>query len=198
MTKPRHLSQLDFEVVLQRLRTFASDLGVDIQIVPDGTWAATVRPFHVDVSPTGMRDFLAVDFEAWKVFVHKSAPRTPTLVGGLLHEIAHVVADNRTPERTMELDFLGWEYAAAKKLQILRHWKVWMHDYGLSNGDDFGDLAPQDQQVELRTAYLDAIERGLVTKKGAPLRVRKAPPPRLQLPDGLAAFERTHNESTVP
>lgn len=173
-TKEKTLSPLVYEVVLQRLRLFATDLGVEIVFVAEKEWGSVARARGIDVSPVHS-DFLACDFAAWKVFVCRAAPPVAKTVGGILHEIAHVAADERQPERTDELDFLGWEYAAAKKLAIVRHWKIWMDTYGLSTGEDFGHLSPEEQHRTLREFYCDAIMRGLVTKTGRPLRVRPSP-----------------------
>lgn len=93
--------------------------------------------------------------------------------GDLLHEMAHVFASKVQPNRSVEQDFLGWEYQMAKDVVgNLPEWYKCMSDYSTISGDDFGTLSPEDRETTLQIAVAHGKTYGNLTSSGEPINIR--------------------------
>ncbi len=94
-----------------------------------------------------------------------------TKIGDLIHETAHTFACRRTPPRSKEFDFFGWEGLLAKKLDVDLEWRHSHRDYVVGAYVDFGSLTAtkQDQIVDQRIRF--AKNLGLI-QNGEPVSIR--------------------------
>ena len=102
-------------------------------------------------------------------------------VSNFIHEMAHVFASAKPPDSSEEFEFLGWEYAVARKLGCIRAWKKGMAGYGVSacqiNGveidvDEFSQLSHVQVNELLAERLKIAKKNKLVSKTGQPLSIR--------------------------
>lgn len=87
-------------------------------------------------------------------------------VGHIIHEAGHLLACRRTPAKSDEYAFLGWEMALAMELDLLGDWLHGQMDYGIINNEnestDLG-LLSDDELSELIEERIDyARSKGLV------------------------------------
>jgi hypothetical protein len=136
----------------------------------------------------GLDDFSPAPFNAglgclWKRRVIVWDPwfiRTVADAAEVIHELGHVFASRSPPndKLTNETNFLGWEYALARKLKCVKAWLAGMRDYGVAGlptttglGKGFfelGDLT-SPQLRELMCERLALAEKLGLTKGGVPV-----------------------------
>lgn len=84
-----------------------------------------------------------------KIILYRNVRDVADAASGI-HELGHVFASLIHPELGMtEIDFLGWEYALARELQIVGPWIRSMRDYIVRDGVDFGSLKPSERRATL-------------------------------------------------
>lgn len=87
--------------------------------------------------------------------------------------MGHVFASKVQPNRSLEQDFLGWEYHMAKNVVgNLPQWYKSMSEYGTISGDDFGTLSQDDRDVTLQVAVDHGKTYGNLTSDGEPIPIR--------------------------
>lgn len=81
--------------------------------------------------------------------------------GSLIHEAGHVFATLKEPLWSNEVEFLGWEFVLARKVDLLEEWLDSMRDYSISSRE-FGYM-PLDKQSDILEMYVEHARRtGLV------------------------------------
>ena len=152
--------------VYARLKNFAAKGGVRVVELPCQEMyklpVAQLCPFLGS---------LGIDWEAKVLYVDPSDLNAQVL-GGMIHELGHLVAINEEPKRASELDFLGWESIVARKLRMFDVWETSMKDYSMSDGEEYGSLKPEERGAELARALEEGTQLKNLTKNHQPLFVR--------------------------
>lgn len=146
-----------------------------------------------DFNYEGLDDFSPAPFNAglgclWKRRVIVCDPwfvRTVSDAAEVIHEMGHVFA-SRTPPNdklTDETDFLGWEYALARKLKCVGAWLAGMKNYGVAGlpttigmgkgSFELGDLTRPERR-DLLCERLALAEKLGLTKDGVPMSLASA------------------------
>lgn len=124
--------------VLRRLRKLCQSFGGDLVKVDHEEWDSSIQaPF------TGWD--LGVDYQNKVIYYSDFCmpSRAETVATGIIHEMGHVFACNQEPEyATDEFDFLGWEWAVAKKIGLTQIAFCRGNDGYLitNNGDEIQEL----------------------------------------------------------
>jgi hypothetical protein len=117
---------------------------------------------------------LAIQFPNILVLSLRGRPDSET-IGGMIHEMAHLLAGNVTAD---EDDRIGWEFAVAKKWDLLDQWITHMGGGYLlpcEVGDgliqrEFSELSADEQSDWLESRYDHAVELGyIVDDEPAPI-----------------------------
>lgn len=143
-----------FEVALDRI--LDESLGVGVNYAP----ASNALAIH------WQRKYLYVAQEHVRRSVNSET------IGGIIHELGHLIASRRPPEDAQEVDFLGWEWLLARKLGLRRTWGVWMQDYVMTNdGNIYKFMAPSRRYKVLCQAVQRGYEVGNIAR-GRPVGLR--------------------------
>jgi hypothetical protein len=140
----------EVERLLNRLR----ELGAKIDIDPDAD-GPQPAPFSFK---------LGLDYR--KKILYFSGECDEDSVGHIIHEAGHLLACRKTPHKSDEYNFLGWEMALAIELDLLGDWLHGQMNYGVINNDnegtDLGLLSDEElsELIEERIDY--ARSKGLV------------------------------------
>lgn len=103
---------------------------------------------------------LAVHWNDKKVFAVYSRMRAPSTVGGIIHELGHVLAVTERPKSSNEYLFVGWESLVSKLTDTRRHWLCQMGSYTMNFNEKWGNWSTFSWAE--RHAWLKiSIERGL-------------------------------------
>jgi hypothetical protein len=158
-------------------RKFAKQLGGDIVVVDK----LTARFSEAGVFPCPFAyHTMAIDWHEKTVIVAQDL--TADNISGLIHELGHVFASNKTPNGAKEFDFFGWEYVVAGKLGLLFQWSHGTRDYAIADVDVVGnaagnsewgalDAVRQDRLIRERLDH--AIKTKLITKQLQPRSIRE-------------------------
>jgi len=102
-------------------------------------------------------------------------------IGGMIHEMGHVFASNKPPDRSEEFMFFGWEYAAAKSIGLLKLWSKGTNNYVVGSDSlppghyvttQWGDLNSFDKSFVIKDRLKLAIKNKMVAKDLYPLTIR--------------------------
>ena len=171
----------------KRIQAFARTLGADVVSVnpwwveePNSLrarirrWSKSVH-LDPDVVHSPSDENLALHYADKCVFINADFTNHPETVGGLIHELGHVLAMREVTNRQsgQETDFLGWEWLVAKETDCLPQWRESMRNYAINDdGIEFGILTAEEQEDCLQTALIDGRRYGNVSPEGKPVSVR--------------------------
>jgi len=96
-------------------------------------------------------------------------------ISGVIHEMGHVFASDKPPNRSEEFVFFGWEYAAAKSIGLLKLWSKGTKDYVIGrrfSGIAWGDLNSIDKSTVIKERLEFAVKNKMVSKDFKPLTIR--------------------------
>lgn len=144
----------------ERVRVFAHRMGVHVRVVRR---VPAESPFT---------SHLGISWRDRVLYVRSSRLRDPLTVGGMIHELGHILATKVAPGPSEELDFVGWEWQAAKLCEVLPQWYRSMHPYGTDMCLNFGSLSRKDKLKFLRKHVKLGKELGNLSPSGRPLKVR--------------------------
>jgi len=154
-------------------RKFAKQLGGDIVVVDK----LTARFSEANVFPCPFAySTMAVDWHEKTVIVAQDLKADN--IYGLIHEMGHVFASNKTPNWAKEFDFFGWEYAVATKLGLLFQWSHGTKDYSIAVtatkcSKEWGELDAVEQDRTIRERLAHAVKTKLITKQLQPRSIRE-------------------------
>ena len=145
----------------ERVRAFCYRVGVEFRICD--------RPPR----PCPFSTHLGIGWRSRTLYVSATHLRDPLTIGQAIHEIGHIVATREPPESADELDFTGWESAAASICGVRRWWySLAMTEYGTDELDEFGDLDTAAQRAFIRRARARGRAIGNVSPSGRPVSLR--------------------------
>lgn len=121
--------------------------------------------------------YLGMDWDKFEILICPlDLPgKNPVNSGHLIHEMGHMFACIERPNKSIEFNFFGWEYALAKFIGCYKEWADSNRDYGiLTNGrnKDFGELDAEEKMEVLEEEVEKCKERGLITPSGFPIAIR--------------------------
>ena len=144
----------------ERIAAFALSNGA--KVLPTSDKKLLTAPFNY---------FLGLNWRKKLVFIDQDFLHDAEVVGGLIHELGHVLGTKKNLDHGDESEFLGWEWQVAKTTRCIRHWYVNMGNYGTTDGE-FGGLSTKGKVLVLRDAYKQGLENGSINKDGSPRCVR--------------------------
>lgn len=169
---------------LTRLRALVAPWRGKIRVLGSATYGDLAEEPGFSWAPFSARG-LGVHFERRQVLLE--APMGQHKVAEVLHEMAHVFASTADPDRSKEYEFLGWEMAVAREVNLpLPAWREGNRDYILWDGgtsEPWPDPWPSevgrctDRHLGLLFAerVARAKELGLVDGAGRPRCIRMQP-----------------------
>ena len=124
----------------------------------------------IDYAPAS--EALAINWKRRYLYVSRQHLADPAALGGMVHELGHLVATRQPPGNAWETDFLGWEWLVARKLGLRKAWGLWMLDYVMEHGDTYRYMTPAQRYRALRSAVRRGQEVGNIDRRGNPTRIR--------------------------
>lgn len=92
----------------------------------------------------------------------------------LIHELGHICAARKPPGNSAEFNFLGWEYAFARKVRLMQPWRISLEFFGIGGNSRAPTINTHDfpksswrKLLNERLAY--AKRHKLVSPEGNPL-----------------------------
>jgi len=151
---------------MARVERFAKELGGKFKMVK------VIDRLARNISIAPFTSCLAIDYSKKTLYVSRDYNSIGAeVVGGTIHELAHIFACKDGPYRCREFPFLGWEYAAAIRLGLLWAWDLNMETY-LIHGETWADLHATEKCRVIDQRVKVAIESKLITKGLTPRSVR--------------------------
>ena len=104
-------------------------------------------------------DGIAINYD--RKIVMYSPEMEPLHPGHLCHEMGHVFATKKKPNRADEYSFLAWEMLLAKRLRVFTQWVQDQEEYSLDqrygiNNEMVDDIGDADRLGLLKEVYKDA------------------------------------------
>lgn len=91
----------------------------------------------------------------------------------VIHEMGHLFASSKNPDRSDEFNFFGWEYLLAKRVGDPEEWIKTNRHYGVSHrgSEEFGSLNPKEQKQLLAEQVKCGKKLGIISPWGTPLSI---------------------------
>jgi hypothetical protein len=166
---------MDVAAGIKKLQRFARRLGGDVVVI---TWD---QLREMDTKPQSDEEFSGSPFSishgiSWNkriVYVAPDSGEDPReIIGGIIHELGHVLASKDPPNKAMEFEFFFWEYRVAERLGLQEAWEYSTHNYGVDgDGSEWGPLKPEERKKVLVEAKKDAMKAGVI-RRGLPVSIR--------------------------
>lgn len=146
----------------ERVVRFAVRHGVTVRVVGDVP-AEAQAPFLRTVGLSWPRFIL---------YVERGQERGAETLGGMVHELGHLLGTTERPDAAHELRFAGWEWRAAHACGVQRQWLAHMYNYTTDEGDEFARLDTQGRRSFLRRMVVLGRKHGNVSPSGRPIALR--------------------------
>ncbi len=163
-------------LALRRLRALIRPWGGTIQIIDRSQEDALVDQRHYYACP-----FADGGVSFTKKICYLRGPIRKSKVAEVIHELAHIFASDRNPNRATEFNFLGWEMVVADTINLPRGpWRIGNANYQLHSlqdpkppwARDVGDCTDAELELLYQDRLKEAQKLGSVSKDGEPLSVR--------------------------
>lgn len=148
----------------ERVLAFCVRRGVTVRLV-DEMPMSIASPFNTSVG---------LLWDSLSLYIENDSLTDPETIGGTVHELGRLLATRDRPSRAIELNFVGWEWLVAHKLDIVQQWWVAMADYGTGPDGGFGNLSRSKQIEYLRLGLEEGKRYGNIRRcNGQPMYLRR-------------------------
>jgi hypothetical protein len=166
---------MDNETIIRTLAAIADVWGGALLDVTPEVYDGFARCRGFSHAPASNGDLGVLYYERLVVYVAGSAPDIDP--SSIVHEMGHVFACKRSPNRCKEFGFFGWEYALCQSVGVTHD--AWVkanrkYQVGTSrNGySSLEDLQPEKVERVIQTAIRHATRHGLIGDDGVPRSIR--------------------------
>lgn len=149
--------------IFRKLQSIARDMGGQLWTVGEDEWKLRRDLKNSFVAP--FDGSLMLELETLTVFLRLDDEQHVTLknLTGIIHEMGHAFAVDEDPNHADEFEFIGWEWALARKVGItFKEWCENNDEYAITeDGETIGDFLDGSVRI-IRERHQSSV--GLASK----------------------------------
>jgi hypothetical protein len=155
--------------IWERIRIFARQHRADV--IPVHLTDLATRTLGTGVSYAPFNHNLALHWRKRLVYVAAERLNRPYTVGGIIHELGHILASRDSPSLSREIVFAGWEHQVSIITDCRHAWLKNMETYETTHGS-FTSLSQGEKRAWYRDMIICGKDYGNLDRHGLPVAVR--------------------------